>query len=338
MNLFNKSELPASNPELETIKTGWKGNPINSEGKFDNHEFPFNNDITRVIKWQFEKNPQKAEKNNDTFRLPVVDGSDFLKSTEDGLIWIGHATYLIRINGKLIITDPIFTVPSPMMKRFSALPIKPEYINNLDYILLSHEHYDHLNKESFKLIVKNNPQAKLLTGLKLGQYLRDWAPQNQIQEAGWYQKYNITSDGIEITFLPTRHWGTRGISGFNNKLWGAFMIQAAGKSIYFGGDSGYGSHFKEVFELFGAPDYAIIGIGAYKPEWFMAPSHTSPADALKAANDMKAKNFLPMHFGTFDLSDEPIGDPYREVNRIYKSNYSQVFKMTIPNIGEKIRF
>lgn len=338
VDALTKTNKNVSNPDLLFVKNDWKGNPLDDEGNFVNHEYPMNNDFTNVIKWQLESNPQKEEKKLDSFKLKVRDASAFLKDSRDGMIWIGHATFLIRLNGKLIITDPIFTVPSFMMKRLSKLPIKPEDLNHIDYILLSHDHYDHLNKESFQLLIKNNPNAKILTGLELGKFVEEWLQGNQFQEAGWYQQYNLTSDDIKITFLPTRHWSTRGIGGFNKRLWGAFMIQTDSLSIYFGSDSGYGSHFKEVKEIFGSPDYSMIGIGAYKPEWFMAQSHTSPTDALLAANDMNTRNFIPMHYGTFDLSDEPIGDPHREVHRIYNEKYSRNFGLITPDLGEVIYF
>lgn len=335
---LKKTDKRNSNPELNTIKEGWDGNPMDNEGFYVNHEFPFNNDFTRLIKWQLDKNPQKDEKKSDTFRLKVRDANAFLNSKQDGIIWIGHSTFLIRMNGKLIITDPIFTVPSFFMKRFSKLPIKPESIQNLDFILVSHDHYDHLNKESIELLVKNNPGVKILAGLEVGKFMTDWLNGCQYQEAGWYQQYDITPDDITITYLPTRHWSSRGIGGVNNRLWGAFMIQSESYSIYFGGDSGYGSHFAEVNELFGAPDLAIIGIGAYKPEWFMGPAHTSPSDGLKGAVDMKATAILPMHYGTFDLSDEPIGEPYREIHRIHKEIYNDKIKLFTPDLGEIIKF
>lgn len=337
-NALSKSVSKSSNPELKIIKEGWHGNPVNKDGEFVNHEYPFINDITRLIKWQFQRNPQKQEKKNDTFRLKVVDASYFLTDNRDGMIWIGHATFLFRLNGKLFITDPIFTVPSAMMKRFSNLPVIPESLKNIDYILLSHDHYDHLNKESFKLLTQNNPNAKILTGLEMHNLIKSWLNANIVQEAGWYQQYNITSQDVKITFLPARHWSTRALKGFNKRLWGAFMIQTENISIYFGGDSGFGSHFKEVEELFGKPDYSIIGIGAYKPEWFMGSSHTSPADALKAAEQMNTNNFIPMHYGTFDLADEPIGEPYRETHRIYKKEYTNTFNLITPAFGEAIFF
>ena len=338
MNVLTKSSKTIRNPELKTIKPDWRGNPLDEDGLFMNQEYLADNSFARVMKWQLETNPQKDEKKNDKFRLKVVNASAFLKDKRDGILWVGHATFLMRIKGTVFITDPIFTVPAFMSKRFSKLPFNPDSLRNIDYILLSHDHYDHLNKESFKLLTKNNPGIKVLTSLRLGEFVEDWMNGNKYQEAGWYQQYSMTPKDIKITYLPARHWSKRGINSMNTTLWGAFMIQTDTLSIYFGGDSGWGSHFKEVKELFGNPDYSIIGIGAYKPEWFMGPSHTSPGDGLKAAMQMSAKNLIPMHYGTFDIADEPIGEPYREVHRIYNEHYSGKFNLITPAIGEVIYF
>ncbi len=337
MKVEPKAERYESNPELKFIKDGWKGNPIDSDCKFVNHEFPFKNDFNKVIKWKLSRNPQREEKENDTFRLKVQYAKEFLESKDDGMLWVGHASYLFRINGKLMISDPIFTTPISFMKRYSKLPFDPNELTNLDYILITHDHHDHLSKESIKLLVKNNPKVKVLTGLRLGKYIEDWLDGAEYQEAGWYQQYNIVSDDIKITFMPTRHWSYSGFLQFNKRLWGAFHIQSNDVSIYYCSDSGWGSHFKEAGELFSTIDYAIIGVGAYKPEWFMGPVHTSPADALKATEQMKARNLIPTHFGTFDLSDEPIGEPYREVNRLHV-HYTDKFDLINLYIGEFLRF
>lgn len=337
MQVETKGERFEFNPDLDFIKSDWKGNPLDSDCNFVNHEYPHVNNFAEVIKWKLSRNPQREEKESDTFRLKVRNASDFLNSNQDGMIWIGHATYLIRINGKLLITDPIFTAPISFMKRLSGLPFNPVLIKNLDYILITHDHHDHLNKESIELLVKNNPGVKVLTGLRLGNYIEKWLDGASYQEAGWYQQYNIVTDDLKITYLPTRHWSYSGFLSFNKNLWGAFFIQSDTVSIYFCSDSGFGSHFKEVGELFPQVDYAIIGIGAYKPEWFMGPVHTSPSDALKATAQINARNLIPTHYGTFDLSDEPIGDPYREVSRLYP-RYKDKFGLINLYIGEILKF
>ena len=150
--------------------------------------------------------------------------------------------------------------------------------------------------------------------------------------AGWYQQYKTVSE-VSVYFLPTRHWSKRGLSDENKRLWGAFVIQSIDKTIYFGGDTGYDNHFKELKQLFPKVNMAIIGIGAYKPEWFMHPNHVSPQDAVKGFNDTGAEIFIPMHYGTFDISDEPVGEPLRIVQQLELENKIRG-KLKVLGLGE----
>ena len=167
--------------------------------------------------------------------------------------------------------------------------------------------FDHLDKPSVMLLHANNPRMKLFCGLGVGQLIKSWCPAMEVIEAGWYQQLN---DGqLKITFLPAQHWSKRSLNDGGQRLWGAFMLEGDGLSVYYGGDTGYSNHFAEIPELFGVPDYALLGIGAYKPRWFMQPNHISPYDSLTASEEMQARVTIPMHYGTFDLSDEPLSDP-----------------------------
>jgi L-ascorbate metabolism protein UlaG (beta-lactamase superfamily) len=228
-------------------------------------------------------------------------------SSQDSLIWLGHASYLIRLAGVTILIDPVW-LENWALKRFSELPFDPNQLRDVDYILLSHDHRDHCDEATLTLLGQLVPTAKILTGLNMSTLLQPWLPKNTIQEAGWYQSYDL-SQSIRITFVPTRHWAKRGLFDTNQRLWGGFYLESQDKSIYFMGDSGDGPHFKQIAETLGSPDLALMGVGAFKPEWFMHPSHTSPSDAAKAFREMGAKKFVPMHFGTFDLADERLLEP-----------------------------
>lgn len=334
---FNRDTMTMRVDSLRIIKPGWIGNPVDEDGKFVNHEFPANQDYNNFFLWQVSGNPQKEEKKNDSFRLKTVNASEFLKSSEEGIVLIGHASFLIRIGGKLIITDPQFTSPSMWNKRYTTLPFKIEELTGIDFILLSHDHFDHMDEESLKQLYEQNPKVIILTGLRTAPLMEEWMPGVRVMEAGWYQEYRPGTDSISVTFLPSRHWSRRGLFDQNLRLWGSFLIKSNNIKIYFGGDSGYGSHFEEVYNLFGEVDYALIGIGAYKPRWFMHQNHTSPLEALRAARLMKAKNLIPMHYGTFAMGDEPLGDPHRTVTKEYtKRKYN--FKLILPDPGEKITF
>jgi len=259
------------------------------------------------------RNPQREEKKRENWNPKVVD-SDFLTHHEDCIVWLGHASFFIRIEGVTLLIDPVLFDVS-YFKRKSRLPIKPEELNGIDYILISHDHRDHCDERSLKLLSKQNPKARYLTGLNLDTLLTKITGSKDIQAAGWYQQYKL-DDALQITYMPARHWGRRGLNDTNKRLWGGFVIQGAGKTLYFSADSGYGSHFADAGKVFSNIDYCLIGIGAYKPEFFMGQSHASPQDAVKAANEMDASYMIPMHYGTFDLSDEPLGDPIQVLHKI----------------------
>lgn len=330
-------EKYARNENLATIKNDWKGTPVDEKGRFVNYEFPFLSKFSDLLKWQLSANPQKEEKANDRERLAVLDPTEFLQSERDGILWLGHASFFVRLNGKNLLLDPIFGKP-PLVKTFVDVPSPLEKINRVDYILLSHDHRDHADENSIRQITQKFPNARIYAGLRMEELLRDWTqPTNEIQTAGWFQQFKLPDGQLKIYFLPVRHWCRRGLFDMNHKLWGGFVISGAGKTIYFSGDSGYGSHYRETAELFPEIDYFLIGIGAYKPRWFMQPNHNSPDDALEAFADAKAKILIPMHYGRFDLSDEPPSEPLRLLQeKALETNVSD--KIKVLNINEGLLF
>ncbi len=304
-----------SQPGLETIRLGWPGTPVDQKGRFMNDEFPMVMRPSRLLRWQLSPNPFAEEKENDTWRPNVADPTEFLASDRNGLIWLGHASVYIRLNGVAILTDPIFGSP-PLIKRYVDLPSPLEKIRTLDYVLLSHDHRDHMDEPTLREIAKKFPNAKFLAGMRSEELLRDFVtPTNDVRTAGWFQRFDLGNSPVEIYFLPVRHWSRRGLFDSNHRLWGGFVIRGSETSIYFGGDSGYGRHYRETGEFFPEIDYFVIGIGAYEPRWFMEPNHNSPADAVKAFQDSCARYLVPMHYGTLNLSDEPPGAPLRELTR-----------------------
>ena len=306
------------NPKLRTIKPDWQGTPVDRKDRFTNIEFPFTPKTVDVLKWMLSRNPQKEEKKQDDFRLRHSNETSFLSHDKDCIVWLGHASFFLRVNGVDMLIDPVF-YKVPFVRRYSDHAFSPQTFTSLRYLLISHDHQDHCQEKSIRHIINKNPSVEILTGLKMESLLRRWSKENTIQTAGWYQQY-ITDPSIEIFFLPSRHWSKRGMWDDNMRLWGAFVVRSATKTIYFCGDSGYGGHFAEVKSLFKKVDVAIMGIGAYKPEWFMHPNHISPHDAVRAFNDMDADILIPMHYGTFDVSYEPVGEPLRKITQLEKEN------------------
>lgn len=309
-----------ANPQLTQIALPfeWKGTPLDKKGKFVNHEIQHDHSLGNLLKWQLMRNPQKRAKKLDDWKLEVLFDTDFLSIKKDCIVWLGHSSYFIRLAGISMLIDPVLFNVS-FLKRKSALPIAPDQLRDLDYLLISHDHRDHLDVRSLQVLSRINPQVTYLTGLRMDLFLKKIVGSTNIQTAGWYQKY-LTKEDVSIYYIPSRHWAKRTLTDTNHRLWGGFVIQGAGKTIYFSGDSGYGSHFSDISQLFPEIDYGIIGIGAYKPEFFMGQSHLSPSEAVVAFHDLKAKTLIPMHYGTFDLSDEPLSDPVKTLEKIKHEN------------------
>jgi L-ascorbate metabolism protein UlaG (beta-lactamase superfamily) len=214
------------------------------------------------------------------------------------------------------------------MKRKTPLPVDIANIAS-DYILISHGHYDHLDQRTLAQLQGTSLTA--LVPLKIGPIVHAANPAIQIQEAGWYQQFK--TDDITITLLPAKHWNRRTLFDFNQTLWGSFLIQTKTHTIYFAGDTGYTGHFKEIAALVGPIDYAILPIGAYEPSFIMQPSHLNPEEALQAFEDLGAKHLIPMHYGTFDLSDEPLGEPIQRLNQLLHERHLEP-KVIIPDVGD----
>lgn len=318
------------NNQLASINPRWRGNP-SVNGKFFNRQHRWRPGMGSVLKWRFSPNPQRREKRT----IPWNPSVHFLHSLDqvvgNSLIWLGHNSFFLQLGGKRFMIDPVFG-NIPFVKRRSKLPANVSIFRDIDYLLISHDHFDHLDKPSVTQLFAQNPQMKLFCGLGTGALIGSWFPEMKVIEAAWYQQY--TDDGLTLTFLPAQHWSKRGVGDGGERLWGAFMIQADGITIYNSGDTGYAQHFRELPDLFPHIDYCMIGIGAYKPRWFMKPNHISPYDALTASSDMEAYVTIPMHYGTFDLSDEPLFDPPHVFQAEAKLRNKAII---VPELGEIIK-
>ncbi len=304
------------NPELNTIDPDFKGN-LFDKGQFRADGMTSEASYRKVLRWQLSKNPQKLEKEKDSFRVNVVPGRSFLSGQDNMIVWLGHASFFIRVNGIQMITDPCLK-DLPIVKRKVGLPCSIKEMLGLDYMLISHGHRDHFDKDSISQLMHQNPQMQLLLPLKISDLFGKRKHQVAYQEAGWWQQYKV--DTLDLYFLPAKHWNRRGLTDFNQNLWGSFLIRTPQQSIYFAGDSGYAGHFKEIREKVGAPDICLMPVGAYKPSFIMQPAHMSPQEAVKAFQDLQGKVMIPMHYGTYDLSDEPLGEPVRILKQYQQEN------------------
>ncbi len=225
--------------------------------------------------------------------------------------WLGHSTTLLEIDGALVLTDPVFgSRASPFgwmgPKRFHAPPIEPEQLPPLDVILVSHDHYDHLDYPTVqRLAARDTPWV---TSLGVGAHLERWGvPAERITELGWWQSVEIA--GLELTACPCRHFAGRGPSASKATFWSSWAILGPKHSAWFSGDTGnWEDAWDEIAERFGGFDLSMIEIGAFHPAW--GSIHLGPENALETHQRVKAKTFMPVHWGTFSLAlhawDQPI--------------------------------
>lgn len=318
------------NNKLPFIRNGWIGNRVH-KGHFVNKDLAMNHGVKNFLEWRFTPNPQFKEKFFENWSPEVYNIDSLDEIANDTLVWLGHSSFYIVIDGKRIMFDPIFG-SIPFVKRKSKLPAKPSIFKDIDYIMISHDHFDHLDKKSIKEVCENSPNVIVLCGIGVDELILHWLPKTNVIPMAWYQQFKDGS--MKFTFMPAKHWGKRSVQDGGKRLWGAFVVESYSKTIYYSGDTGYGTHFHEIPQLIGRIDYAIMGIGAYKPRWMMEKNHIGPDEAIQATIDMGAEVVIPMHYGTFDLSDEPMGDP----PKVFRSEAQRRgVKFKIPIIGEQVR-
>lgn len=262
-----------------------------------------------LFKWQILKIKNINFKREKTC-LKNVNEKEKLKDSFNKIVWLSHASFYIKLNDFDILIDPVF-FDIPGFKRYIDPPYKIEEFEKIDLVLISHSHYDHCDKRSlFKIYEKFNPLFITPKFLNL-------LPKNaKTADMLWFEVLEL--NGIKIYFLPAKHWSRRGLFDKNRSLWGSFLIKSEKISIYFAGDSGYDRHFKDIGENFDI-NIALLPIGAYSPSFIMKPSHLNPKEALKAFEDLNAKIMIPMHYGVYKLSDEPLCEPAEILKKYRKS-------------------
>jgi L-ascorbate metabolism protein UlaG (beta-lactamase superfamily) len=228
---------------------------------------------------------------------------------------VNHATLLIQTQDINILTDPIWSKRASPLSFIgpgrARLPgVKFDDLPYIDLVVISHNHYDHLDRKTLKRLHERfAPKVLVAVGDKK---LVQSTGMTDVQELDWWESVEIRP-GITVTFTPTQHFSARGLFDRQKSLWGSYMIQNQGRRIYFGGDAAYSTHYAEIRKRLGAPDIALLPIGAYKPRFFMKPLHMDPAEAVEAHVDLRSTQSIAMHFGTFQMSSEGIEQPLTDL-------------------------
>jgi len=301
--LESPAAAPLEEPDLEDLSRA-KAHHRNSG--FVN-PWPGGNEMAsfwKLLRWLLGPNPYALAKRNPP-QFPVIQPRmEEIQKQGDSITYLGHATFWFHLQGKDILTDPVLGGVWPFVSRHAPFPVSSGELPRPQVVLISHGHYDHLDKESLRRL---GTDPLYLTPLGYQDLFSAILPGSSVKELDWFEEF--TYRGISYRFLPAQHWTKRTPFDTNRRLWGSWLIQAGERKIFFCGDSGYFFGFREYGRKFGPMDAAILPIGAYEPRWFMKAHHMNPAEAVRAFLDLRAQVFLPQQWGVFDLTSEPLDLP-----------------------------
>ncbi len=288
--------------------------------RFLNPGMPFDKGLAEVLKWQLTRTrtPWPARVANTATPRLLERGSPG-PSAQLAATWVGHATFVLQFSGAddvfTVVTDPFFSeraspVPFAGPRRVRDPGVRIDALPKVDAVVVSHNHYDHLDLPSLRAL-EARFSPKFVVPLGNAGILRRAGLKDVVELDWWGSKALGGPLDVHITLAPALHWSARGSGDRFDSLWGSFLIAAAGRTAYFAGDTGYHTHFADVRARLGAPDLALLPIGAYEPRWFMEFQHMNPDDAVMAHVDLGARTSLAMHHSTLCLTDEGIDEPKR---------------------------
>ena len=287
--------------------------------------------------------------------LPLVHGYHAAHAKGQGtpaMTWIGHASTLVQAGGLNVLTDPIFSErASPVQiagpKRAQPPGLALEQLPAIDVVLISHNHYDHLDRASVVALDyrarQSGARTLFLVPLGVGRLLNNLGIADVV-ELDWWQSHTVR--GVEFHLTPVQHWSARSLGDRNESLWGGWAVLAPDLHWYFGGDTGYSRDFIDTRDHFAARhgaaggggfDVALIPVGSYEPRWFMAAQHLDPAQAVQVHKDLGAKTSIGIHWGTFNLTDEPLDQPPRDLARARVAQGLDEQTFSLMKIGETRR-
>ncbi|MFT4174941.1 MAG: MBL fold metallo-hydrolase [Rhodocyclaceae bacterium] len=269
--------------------------------------------------------------------VPVhaLSQADLLAAPDDSVFRLGHSTLLLKMHGKFWLTDPVFSQrASPFQwlgpARFHAPPIGIDALPPIEAVILSHDHYDHLDEAAVKALAAKT--RHFIAPLGVGKRLVDWGiPARQVRELDWWQSVDI--DGIQFVATPAQHFSGRWLNDGNSTLWASWVIIDPRFRLFFSGDSGYFDGFKAIGDRYGPFDMAFVETGAYDPRWTYV--HMLPTQTLQAFQDLGGKWLLPIHNGTFDLAMHGWSDPFEQITQLAATHHVPI---STPVMGERVGY
>ncbi len=295
------------------------------------------------LKWRWQQRGNKPLRSASAPVESVQPDIAFLKSnrSDTTLTWIGHATVLLQLDGRNILTDPHFSKraspvqwvgPKRLVPPLPALEDLPE----IDLVVISHDHYDSLDLGTVKALRNRSGGDRTLFLVPLG--LKRWFLKQgvtRVRELDWWEEYR--SGDLAVTAVPVQHWSKRSLLGRNRTLWAGWVLRTPTFRFLFAGDTGYTAHFKEIGDRLGPFDAAALPIGAYEPRWFMKDHHMNPDEAVQAHLDLRSRLSVAIHWGTFSLTDEPADEPPRRLREALRNRLVPAAEFRLLKIGETLR-
>jgi L-ascorbate metabolism protein UlaG (beta-lactamase superfamily) len=265
-----------------------------------------------VFKWKTRTRPEKSPRfvNDVTQTAPPQE----VEGDELRVTLVNHSTVLLQARGVNILTDPVWSERiSPVSwigpRRHRAPGVRIEDLPRIDAVLISHNHYDHLDLPTLRRLAARGP-APYVVPLGVAELVRSQKIAT-VHELDWGQ--SVPFENFIVRCVPAQHFSARGIRDRNQSLWCGYVIETRARRVYFAGDTGFGPHFAQIREVFGPPDVALLPIGAYEPRWFMGPIHMAPDEAVEAHKILGARTSIAIHHGTFQLADDAIDTPPKQL-------------------------
>lgn len=302
-----------SNPYYDPTRTHHRRDGfVNSDGSTVSKSFQ---DLIRWYQERFGKSlpppPGEFIASYDAFPVRDFKKADIAGSAPTAT-WLGHASVLLKRNGISVLTDPHFSekaFPVQWMGpgRKVRSPVQTAQLPDINVVVISHNHYDHMDEDTLKELATNQPEMLFLVPLGVERTFNSWGIKN-VKALDWWDSHKVGN--TEFTFVPAYHWSARTLLDRNTTLWGGWVVKQPGFSFYFSGDTGYNSKdFLEIGQRLGPFDFSAIAVGAYEPRWFMKAQHINPDEAVQIHKEVGSRKSLGVHWGTFELTDEPLDQP-----------------------------
>lgn len=313
---------------------------VNSDGK------TISKPLSDLLRWYRERfgealppPPGKYLASYEAFPVQKFTSVQVEKLGPKTATWLGHATVLVRVGGFSVLTDPHFSERAfPVQwagpKRKVPSPVSVDELPSIDVVVISHSHYDHLDKNTIQGIARVQPNTLFLVPLGVEKILASWGVHNT-KALDWWEEHTVKN--TKLTLVPAYHWSARTLTDRNETLWGGWAVSHPELNFYFSGDTGYSEDFKQIGQRLGPFDFSAIAVGAYEPRWFMKAQHVNPDEAVQIHKDVASKQSIGVHWGTFELTDEALDQPIGDLREAIQKRGLDQKAFRLLEAGETIK-